>query len=148
MFCKFSLVGLYVLGPQEENVLVARTVLSCHGSDFAVDTSKPFTIVTWWCPPCFFSPWFFSPLGTKILVPGSWYQHLGTEILVPGSLYQDLGTRILVPRSRYQKKRRAREAEPLGMQGGTGGCRPPARGSGGLEAPQEQRGVWGAAAPQ
>ena len=25
------------------------------------------------------------------------------------------------------------------MQGGTGGCRPPARGSGGLEAPQEQR---------
>ena len=53
--------------------------------------------------------------------------------------FQDLGTK---------KKRRAREAEPLGMQGGTGGCKPPARGSGGLEAPQEQQGVWGAAAPQ
>ena len=53
--------------------------------------------------------------------------------------FQDLGTK---------KKERAREAEPLGMQGGTGGCRPPARGSGGLEAPQEQQGVWGVAAPQ
>ena len=77
--------------------------------------------------------------GTKILVPGSWYQDLGTKILVPRSWYQDLG---------IKKKRRAREAEPLGMQGGTGGCRPPARGSGGLEAPQEEQGVWGAAAPQ
>ena len=54
------------------------------------------------------------------------------------SKFQDLGTK---------KKRRAREAEPLGMQEGTGGCRPPVRGSGGLEAPQEERGVWGAAAP-
>ena len=66
---------------------------------------------------------------------------------------QDLGTKdpgikILVPRSWYQDPRRAREAEPLGMQGGTGGCKPPARWSGGLEAPQEQQGVWGAAAPQ
>ena len=52
--------------------------------------------------------------------------------------FQDLGTK---------KKRRAREAEPLGMQGGTGGCRPPARGSGGLEAPQELRGVWGRQPP-
>ena len=59
------------------------------------------------------------------------------------ALVADLGTKILVP-----KKRRAREAEPLGMQGGTGGCRPPAKGSGGLEAPQEQQGVWWAAAPQ
>ena len=72
---------------------------------------------------------------------------LGTKIRNQDSgtrpQYQDLGTKILVP-----KKRRAREAEPLGMQGGTGGCRPPARGSGGLEAPQEQQRVWGAAAPQ
>ena len=59
--------------------------------------------------------------------------------LVPRCWVQDLGTK---------KKRRAREAEPLGMPGGTGGGRPPARGSGGLEAPQEQQGVWGAAAPQ
>ena len=55
---------------------------------------------------------------------------------------KDLGTKILVPRSWYQDLR-AREAEPLGMQGGTGGCRPLATGSGGLEAPQEQQGVWG-----
>ena len=74
------------------------------------------------------------PVPPKILVPRSWYQDLGTKILVPGSWYQDL--------------RRAREAEPLVMKGGTGGCRPPARGSGGLEAPQEQQGVWVAAAPQ
>ena len=59
-----------------------------------------------------------------------------------------VGAPVLVPRSWYQDLRRAREAEPLGMQGGTGGCRPPARGSGGLEAPQEEQGVWGAAAPQ
>ena len=32
--------------------------------------------------------------GTKILVPGPWYQDLGTKILVPRSWYQDL-----VPRS-------------------------------------------------
>ena len=47
-----------------------------------------------------------------------------------------------------QKKRRAREAEPLGMQGGTGGCRPPTRGSGDWTPPREEQGVWGAAAPQ
>ena len=35
-------------------------------------------------------------VGTRILVPGSWYQDLGT------SWYQDLGTKILVPRSWYQ----------------------------------------------
>ena len=29
-------------------------------------------------------------VGTKILVPGSWYQDLGTKILVPRSWYQDL----------------------------------------------------------
>ena len=34
-------------------------------------------------------------LGTKILVPGSWYQDLGTRILVPRSWYQHLGTKIL-----------------------------------------------------
>ena len=56
--------------------------------------------------------------------------------------------KILVPRSWYQDLRKAREAEPLGMQGGTGGCKPPARGSGRLEAPQEQQEVWGAASPQ
>ena len=41
-------------------------------------------------------------LGTRILVPRSWYQDLGTRILVPRSWYQDLGTKILVPRSWYQ----------------------------------------------
>ena len=69
---------------------------------------------------------YLNVLVTRILVPRSWYQ----------------------ARSWYQKKRRAREAEPLGMQEGTGGCKLPARGSGGLEAPQEQQEVWGAAAPQ
>ena len=39
----------------------------------------------------------YQDLGTRILVPGSWY-----KILVPRSLYQDLGTtRILVRRSWY-----------------------------------------------
>ena len=71
--------------------------------------------------------------------------HLSEEKKAPAATYaqvrgfQDLGTK---------KKRRAREVEPLGMQGGTGGCRPPARGSGGLEALQEQRWLWGAAAPK
>ena len=41
-------------------------------------------------------------VGTKILVPRSWYQDLGTKILVPRSWYQDLGTKLLVPRSWYQ----------------------------------------------
>ena len=55
---------------------------------------------------------------------------------------------VLVPTSSwYQDLRRAREAEPLGMQGGTGGCRPPARGSGGLESPQEQQGLGGGSPP-
>ena len=40
-------------------------------------------------------------------------------------------------KSWHQDLRKAREAEPLGMQGGTGGCKPPARGSGGLEAPSK-----------
>ena len=55
------------------------------------------------------------------------------------SWYQDLGT----------KKNGELERWSLSKieQGGTRSCRPPARGSGGLEAPQEQR-VWGAAAPQ
>ena len=34
------------------------------------------------------------------------------------------------------------------MQGGMGGCKSPARMSGELEAPQEQQGVWGVAAPK
>ena len=64
-------------------------------------------------------PWY-QDLGTRILVPrswyqilvpGSWYQDLGAKnisvpcrarILVPGSWYQDLGTKVLVPRSWYQ----------------------------------------------
>ena len=41
-------------------------------------------------------------LVTRILVPGSWYQHLGNRILVSRSWYQDLAIRILVPRSWYQ----------------------------------------------
>ena len=41
-------------------------------------------------------------VGTKILVPASWYQDLSIKILVPRSWYQDLGTKILVPRSWYQ----------------------------------------------
>ena len=41
-------------------------------------------------------------VGTKMLVPGSWYQDLGTKILVPRSWYQDPGTKILVPGSWYQ----------------------------------------------
>ena len=60
------------------------------------------------CPPCSIferlrlsnSPFFC--WGTKILVPGSWYQDLDTEILVPRSWCQDPGTKILVPRSWYQ----------------------------------------------
>ena len=72
--------------------------------------------------------------------------HFSEEKKAPAATYPQV--RGLVPRSWYQDLRRAREAEPLGMQGGTGGCKPPARGSGGLEAPQEQQGVWGAAAPQ
>ena len=34
-------------------------------------------------------------LGTKILVPRSWYQDPGTKIFVPRSWYQDVGTRSL-----------------------------------------------------
>ena len=46
------------------------------------------------------------------------------------------------------KKRRAWEAEPLkNLRGGAGGCRPPARGSGGLEAPQNCRGSGGRQPP-
>ena len=49
-------------------------------------------------------------VGTKILVPGSWYQDLGTKNLVPGSWYQDLwgnrslhdgGTALSKARNRY-----------------------------------------------
>ena len=69
----------------------------------------------------------------KILVPRSWYQDLGTRILVPGSWYQDLGTKIY-----GEPERRSLSV----CRGGTGGCKPPARGSGGLEAPQEQQGFW------
>ena len=58
------------------------------------------------------------------------------------SWYQDLGTKILVPRSWYQDLRRAREAEPLGMQGGTGGCRP-----GGWKPPRKSRGSGGRQPP-
>ena len=47
---------------------------------------------------------WYQDLGTKILVPRSWYQDLGTQILVPRSWYQDPGTKILVPRSWYQDR--------------------------------------------
>ena len=70
------------------------------------------------------SPIMQGPVPPKILVPRSWYQDLGTK-----------------------KKRIAREAEPLAMQGGTGGCKPPARGSLGLEAPRNSRGSGGRQPP-
>ena len=51
--------------------------------------------------------------------------------------FQDLGTK---------KKRRAQEAEPLGMQGGTGGLQAPCQGVwGGWKPP---RNSWGAADPR
>ena len=42
-------------------------------------------------------------LGTKYLVTDTWYQVLGTRYLVPGSWYQVLGTKYLVPNTWYQK---------------------------------------------
>ena len=45
-------------------------------------------------------PWSLTwDLGTRLLVPRSWYQDMGTKILVPWSWYQDPGTKVLVPRS-------------------------------------------------
>ena len=41
-------------------------------------------------------------LGTKYLVPSSWYQVLGTKYLVPSTWYQVLGTQYLVPSTWYQ----------------------------------------------
>ena len=55
---------------------------------------------------------WYQDLGTRILVPRSWYPDLGTRILVPGSWYQDLGTRILVPRSWYQDLGTKKKGEP------------------------------------
>ena len=52
--------------------------------------------------------------------------------------FQDLGT----------KKNRGLEKRSLSKIEQEGRCKPPARGSGGPEAPQEERGVWGAVAPQ
>ena len=50
----------------------------------------------------------------------------------------------------YQQKNGELERRSLSKieQGGTGGLQPPRQGSVGLEAPQEQQGVWGAAAPR
>ena len=57
---------------------------------------------------------------------------VGTKILVPGSCYQDLG------RSYYKKKGELDRRSLSKIERGRAGCcRPPARGSGGLEAPQE-----------
>ena len=55
--------------------------------------------------------------------------------------------KILVPRSWYQDPRRAREAEPLGMQGGTGAAGPPPRGLGGWKPPRKSRGAGGRQPP-
>ena len=74
---------------------------------------------------------WYQDLSTKILVPGTWYQVLGTKILVPGSWYQDLGTKTLVPRKNGELEGRSLSKIE---HGGTGGCRPP------------HQGVWGAAA--
>ena len=53
--------------------------------------------------------------------------------------FKDLGT---------QKKRRARETEPLGMEGGTGGCRPPRPGGlGGWKPPRKSGGSGGRQPP-
>ena len=41
-------------------------------------------------------------LGTKYLVPSTWYQVLGTKYLVPSPWYQVLGTKSLVPSPWYQ----------------------------------------------
>ena len=40
-------------------------------------------------------------LGTKYLVPNTWYQILGTQYLVPNTWYQILGTKYLVPNTWY-----------------------------------------------
>ena len=78
----------------------------------------------------------------------AWYQDLGTRIVASRSWHQDLGIKILISRSWYQKKRRAERRSLSKIERrGAGGCRPPARGFAGLEAPQDQQGVWGAAAP-
>ena len=79
------------------------------------------------------SPVMQGPVSPKILVPRSWYQDLGTRILVPAFWYQDL--------------RRAREAEPLGMQEGTGGCRPTAKGVWGAGSPPGTAGGLGGGSP-
>ena len=57
------------------------------------------------------------------------------KMMVPRSWYRDLGTKILVPTSWYQKTESLRGGAFKSLQGGTGGCRPPIRESGGLEAP-------------
>ena len=69
-------------------------------------------------------------------------QDLGTRILVPASWYQDPDTKIPVPRSTESPSGGAsRDAR------GHGGLQAPARGSGGLEAPQEERGSGGRQPP-
>ena len=77
-------------------------------------------------------------LGTKILVPASWYQDLGTKILVPRCWYQDLGTKI------YGEPERRSLSVCRGARGAAG---PPPWGLGGWKPPVIAR-VCGAAAPQ
>jgi hypothetical protein len=50
-------------------------------------------------PPCRVSA---QVLGTRYLVPGTWYQILGTRRLVPGTRHLVPGTRYLLPDARYQ----------------------------------------------
>ena len=45
--------------------------------------------------------WRWQILGTKYLVPGTWYQVFGTKYLVPSTWYQVHGTKYLVPSTKY-----------------------------------------------
>ena len=73
-------------------------------------------------------------LGTKILVPRSWYQDLGTKILVPRSWYQDLGT----------KKKGEPERRSLSVcRGVRGAAGPPPGGLGGWNPPRKSGGSGG-----
>ena len=70
-------------------------------------------------------------LGTKILVPRSWYQDLGTKILVSRSLvprsgYQDLGTKKIGELERRSLSKIERGSPP-GTAGGLGGGSPPVK---------------------
>ena len=63
----------------------------------------------------------------------------GTKILVPGCWYQDLGTK---KNGEPERRSLSKVCEGAWVAAG------PLPGVWGLEAPQELQGVWGAAAPQ